>query len=68
MVVASLSVLEVHGAVSMTDNIDRLDPIVRMSPAMSTTSKDLFGYAAVLHHLQVPASDDSTVVAAEKTR
>ena len=68
VVVASLSVLEVRGAVSVTDNVDRLEPIVRRSPALAETDADLFGFAAVLHQIQVPVDGDDATEAASKTR
>ena len=68
VVVVSLFVLEVRGAVSVTDNVDRLEPIVRRSPALGETDADLFGFAAVLHQIEVPIPQDDATEAASKTR
>ena len=56
----------VSGKAMDIDNVDRLEPIVRFSPA-ATTEADQFGFAAVLHQVQPVPSEDSANEAAAKT-
>ncbi len=44
------------GTVNGAANIDILEPIVRVSPARSGDSLDLFGYSVILHQIAEPIS------------
>lgn len=68
MVASLLCVVTVNGALSPVNNIDKLEPVVRRSPAISETSQDMFGYAAVLHQVQMVVPSDSVTQAAAKSR
>lgn len=43
-----------------SERLDTLDPIIRKSPAISVNSDDFFGYAIVLHQIEVPATGNFT--------
>ena len=41
------------------DNVDRLEPIVRISPDKTATNNDYFGWAAIFHAIEpVQAADN----------
>ena len=42
------------------DNFDTLEPIVRYSPEIDATDKDLFGYTLVLHQLDITGGVNNT--------
>lgn len=48
-------VLLLCGGISAVSNLDVSEPIVRRSPA---SDQDNFGFAAVLHQLEVPVTGD----------
>jgi len=47
-------------AYSEEENIDILQPVMRCSPESSITEDDLFGYALVLHQMNVSGGIDNT--------
>ena len=49
------------------DNVDHLEPIVRVSPA-ADVDVDMFGFATVLHQTETPLVSDDLNAAARKTR
>ena len=52
------------GAINI-DNVDRLEPVVRMSPDTSTV--DQFGFSVVLHQTEETDPSDDIATAASKT-
>ena len=64
---AVLTLLAWRTAESVIDNVDRLEPVVRMSPE-DGSSGDQFGFALALHSTEDIAEDDSPQEAAGKTR
>ena len=47
------------------DNIDILEPIMRLSPEVNVTEKDLFGYKVVLHQLDLAGGIEDTRLASQ---
>ena len=47
-------------AAQSDENFDTLEPIVRYSPEINTTDKDLFGYTLVLHQLDITGGVNNT--------
>ena len=43
-----------------SDIFDTSEPILRVSPEIDATTKDLFGYTLVLHQLDVAGGVDNT--------
>ena len=60
----------VSGVGNPVDNIDVLEPIVRISPARrdSSSRDDLFGWAAIMHQIETVNPSDTIEQAAQKTR
>ena len=63
-----LAALRAQGALSPVNNIDILEPIVRVSPAFSEPDNDYFGWSAILHQIEEPAANDNLDQRVDKTR
>ena len=57
LVACLLSLAACLGRSRAASNIDVLEPIVRVSPAQGS-NEDYFGYAVVLHQVEVPDRGD----------
>lgn len=60
-----LPLLLSSGRTASFDNVDRLEPIVRLSP--DAGNEDQFGFAVVLHQIETPLVTDSATESASKT-
>ena len=66
--IASCILLVIFGARAISiDNVHVSQPIVRRSPDRNNPD-DMFGFAAIMHQMQVVNSGDSLNAAASKTR
>ena len=56
------AILLIYCSVSalQSENIDTLEPIMRLSPELGETVEDYFGYTLVLHQLDVAGDLDNT--------
>lgn len=50
------------------NNIDIYQPVLRVSPARGADTSDLFGWAAVMHQMEMVNPGDTREEAAQKTR